>query len=129
MRSSLRSWVGGANPAYGFRGSAVARRPGRLHRPGIRVCGAGLVGPTQTTDFVGRLTRRLGQLHRRRLGQLHRPSVRIRMSWISWSGSGPRSEEHTSELQSLMRISYAVFCLKKKKKMMIGSQNVKTNII
>src|SRR3546814_3737300 len=32
-------------------------------------------------------------------------------------GSGsrpPRSEEHTSELQSLMRISYAVFCLKKK---------------
>src|SRR3546814_3156112 len=31
-------------------------------------------------------------------------------------GTGrPRSEEHTSELQSLMRISYAVFCLKKKK--------------
>src|SRR3546814_1019896 len=29
---------------------------------------------------------------------------------------GVRSEEHTSELQSLMRISYAVFCLKKKKK-------------
>src|SRR3546814_5897076 len=29
-----------------------------------------------------------------------------------------RSEEHTSELQSLMRISYAVFCLKKKKKKM-----------
>src|SRR3546814_3815021 len=28
--------------------------------------------------------------------------------------SAPRSEEHTSELQSLMRISYAVFCLKKK---------------
>src|SRR3546814_5427300 len=31
-------------------------------------------------------------------------------------GSSSRSEEHTSELQSLMRISYAVFCLKKKKK-------------
>src|SRR3546814_947204 len=29
---------------------------------------------------------------------------------------GPRSEEHTSELQSLMRTSYAVFCLKKKNK-------------
>src|SRR3546814_6359810 len=29
--------------------------------------------------------------------------------------AGSRSEEHTSELQSLMRISYAVFCLKKKK--------------
>src|SRR3546814_3449394 len=33
-----------------------------------------------------------------------------------WRRSGRRSEEHTSELQSLMRISYAVFCLKKKKK-------------
>src|SRR3546814_12095758 len=32
------------------------------------------------------------------------------------SSGGDRSEEHTSELQSLMRISYAVFCLKKKKK-------------
>src|SRR3546814_3043608 len=32
------------------------------------------------------------------------------------SSLGGRSEEHTSELQSLMRISYAVFCLKKKKK-------------
>src|SRR3546814_1121309 len=31
-------------------------------------------------------------------------------------GTGIRSEEHTSELQSLMRISYAVFCLKKKRK-------------
>src|SRR3546814_2172873 len=31
-------------------------------------------------------------------------------------GASPRSEEHTSALQSLMRISYAVFCLKKKKK-------------
>src|SRR3546814_4747916 len=34
-----------------------------------------------------------------------------------WNGVAIfRSEEHTSELQSLMRISYAVFCLKKKKK-------------
>src|SRR3546814_8064490 len=31
-------------------------------------------------------------------------------------GGGSRSEEHTSELQSLMRISYAVFCLKQKRK-------------
>src|SRR3546814_7568324 len=34
---------------------------------------------------------------------------------LRWCPAGPsRSEEHTSELQSLMRISYAVFCLKKK---------------
>src|SRR3546814_5327636 len=37
--------------------------------------------------------------------------------------TGMRSEEHTSELQSLMRISYAVFCLKKKRK----SQNAQTH--
>src|SRR3546814_2949735 len=37
--------------------------------------------------------------------------------WSTGGGNRPgRSEEHTSELQSLMRISYAVFCLKKKKK-------------
>src|SRR3546814_2167746 len=35
------------------------------------------------------------------------------------TAEGTRSEEHTSELQSLMRISYAVFCLKKKKKQYI----------
>src|SRR3546814_6504072 len=34
-----------------------------------------------------------------------------------------RSEEHTSELQSLMRISYAVFCLKKKKKNTTNTDN------
>src|SRR3546814_4416270 len=34
-----------------------------------------------------------------------------------------RSEEHTSELQSLMRISYAVFCLKKKTKQIIRKYN------
>src|SRR3546814_3182459 len=50
-------------------------------------------------------------------------SWRRRRSRTSWRGSPSqggrrlrrRSEEHTSELQSLMRISYAVFCLKKKK--------------
>src|SRR3546814_7992672 len=38
-----------------------------------------------------------------------------------------RSEEHTSELQSLMRISYAVFCLKKKKKNTKNTQTSKYN--
>src|SRR3546814_3624651 len=39
----------------------------------------------------------------------------IRAVIFSHSHSDHRSEEHTSELQSLMRISYAVFCLKKKR--------------
>src|SRR3546814_1289837 len=38
------------------------------------------------------------------------PSASVTPAWVK-----PRSEEHTSELQSLMRNSYAVFCLKKKK--------------
>src|SRR3546814_9420011 len=42
-------------------------------------------------------------------------------------GMGVRSEEHTSELQSLMRISYAVFCLKQKKSITTQISNVSTN--
>src|SRR3546814_3591977 len=42
------------------------------------------------------------------------PRIRCRPSWGVTAGC-QGSEEHTSELQSLMRISYAVFCLKKKK--------------
>src|SRR3546814_4920926 len=39
----------------------------------------------------------------------------LELRWIGVDGDdATRSEEHTSELQSLMRISYAVFCLKKK---------------
>src|SRR3546814_3384322 len=40
-------------------------------------------------------------------------SSALRM-WLTLNPGADRSEEHTSELQSLMRISYAVFCLKKK---------------
>src|SRR3546814_9814879 len=39
-----------------------------------------------------------------------------------------RSEEHTSELQSLMRISYAVFCLKKKKNQQYKNQTCKNKL-
>src|SRR3546814_7053755 len=58
--------------------------PGRAPRPGAQPAAAGEAG-----------------LFRQRQAQPLRPR-------------GLRSEEHTSELQSLMRISYAVFCLKKK---------------
>src|SRR3546814_5860764 len=46
----------------------------------------------------------------------NRPFKQTSEIMIARSNQGKRSEEHTSELQSLMRISYAVFCLKKKKK-------------
>src|SRR3546814_5256768 len=65
---------------------------------------------------------------------------RLERAGLDWTTGGPsrrrarrrpraarcndqRSEEHTSELQSLMRISYAVFCLKKKKKNTIKQSN------
>src|SRR3546814_2643513 len=53
---------------------------------------------------------------------IYNPSDSVAVGWyrVDPLGHGtaslPRSEEHTSELQSLMRISYAVFCFKKKKK-------------
>src|SRR3546814_6585954 len=49
------------------------------------------------------------ELGRFYLARGHRPL------WVLEDAAGPRSEEHTSELQSLMRISYAVLCLTKKK--------------
>src|SRR3546814_10448656 len=75
-----------------------------------------------------RLSRNAGSLRslacrRRECGSFTEISCSVRRStiWRARSGSvdhpsKKRSEEHTSELQSLMRISYAVFCLKKKNK-------------
>src|SRR3546814_7625669 len=47
--------------------------------------------------------------------QTRYPDLDIRIDLPAALARAARSEEHTSELQSLMRISYAVFCLKKKK--------------
>src|SRR3546814_3128016 len=60
-------------------------------------------------------------LEARRNTHVHAATPALRPPWQGTAGpesvrpwSAQRSEEHTSELQSLMRISYAVFCLKKK---------------
>src|SRR3546814_5390075 len=45
---------------------------------------------------------------------LHRGLAKSGLAHVTCAGYGLRSEEHTSELQSLMRTSYAVFCLKTK---------------
>src|SRR3546814_10702891 len=58
------------------------------------------------------------QSHRKVTGEVQTRSITIAM----------RSEEHTSELQSLMRISYAVFCLKKKIKTNNHTPVIITNI-
>src|SRR3546814_4209510 len=74
-------------------------------------------------QYLGQYANRL-QLHRATMragGQ-----IRTFQDWLCAESSvrARRSEEHTSELQSLMRISYAVFCLKKKK-----SKTKQTNTI
>src|SRR3546814_8652393 len=57
-----------------------------------------------------------------------RPITRVRNAGRpGWVTVAARSEEHTSELQSLMRISYAVFCLKKKKKQKQQKKRRKNN--
>src|SRR3546814_5065467 len=75
-----------------------------------------LVGDEARIGPLLRRTRRLAKrspqiVHTdKAVGAAEKPSAALR------AGRGSsRSEEHTSELQSLMRISYAVFCLKKKK--------------
>src|SRR3546814_9446488 len=65
---------------------------------------------------------RAGPRRSRHLGRERYSTSRDELFLLRWQGQPAsrcrrtwRSEEHTSELQSLMRISYAVFCLKKKK--------------
>src|SRR3546814_7870928 len=58
------------------------------------------------------------------------PAKRASSGPIPWGAIfSSRSEEHTSELQSLMRISYAVFCLKKKKTQLIIYQSLPNHTI
>src|SRR3546814_5518260 len=64
---------------------------------------------TQSDRVISRSSIRPSNVLRVILASSISPKIRV-------SSTPPRSEEHTSELQSLMRISYAVFCLKKKKK-------------
>src|SRR3546814_1980934 len=86
----------------------AARPEGLVHRPAI-------VGE-RFQPHVG--ARRVDM---RRIVVLHRPERPDRLPGLAAAELRriallPRSEEHTSELQSLMRISYAVFCLQKQKK-------------
>src|SRR3546814_2587594 len=81
--------------------------------------------PMSFSPLANEILRRLKSLDRTaaKAGSGYGASQSLSMARL-WS----RSEEHTSELQSLMRISYAVFCLKKKNKHNIQKQNRKSNI-
>src|SRR3546814_7125410 len=76
-----------------------------------------------THDRHGRRHHQQSEQHEPR----HQHAQRYRRRHCNAAGSRcSRSEEHTSELQSLMRISYAVFCLKKKKQTKTHSPTIKT---
>src|SRR3546814_8735939 len=75
-----------------------------------------IAGPSQRSCQSGPVVQRQlshSDVHCRRAGVAQPLAPRAYPH--AQSPYGARSEEHTSELQSLMRISYAVFCLKKKK--------------
>src|SRR3546814_1684106 len=77
--------------------------PGQRHRLAAELRGTFVGGVRVVQPVAAVRGRLLEQGDDRVAGDLHPHRVLL-----------PRSEEHTSELQSLMRISYAVFCLKKK---------------
>src|SRR3546814_1317646 len=91
---------------------ALQRGPERRAAPD-GACAVELVGQDDTVDEVGQHRRPRPVAHPHRHGGP--PPVATDGAHGVAPGRGARSEEHTSELQSLMRISYAVFCLKKKK--------------
>src|SRR3546814_7813633 len=68
-------------------------------------------------EAYGRRDSLLDALDDERSGEAGAIQEYVRINYGPWDrldNNRPRPEEHTSELQSLMRISYAVFCLKKK---------------
>src|SRR3546814_4859068 len=80
----------------------MIRRPPRSTRTDTLFPYTTLFRSPRADELLAFLQHDVGDLSRRRID-------------LEECALGPRSEEHTSELQSLMRISYAVFCLKKKK--------------
>src|SRR3546814_10060700 len=90
FRSAKKAWFCAPNSRAGARWSCTARRVANL----VGQCLRG----EHVVEALDRLVRGRGAPR-----------------YLFADNGSERSEEHTSELQSLMRISYAVFCLKKKK--------------
>src|SRR3546814_8134523 len=96
--------------------SAIDLLPGLDRDADLLAVLAGLETDARGLAVLGHV-RDLGDMQRR--FRTLEPALRIplaRLDVAHHDKPSQRSEEHTSELQSLMRISYAVFCLKKKKK-------------
>src|SRR3546814_60592 len=93
-------------PANNCRRKNPPRHHGRRHSPGHNRCPSSAWSARSECSAAASAIPCRGRISMRPFA-LHKPHS----TWERW-----RSEEHTSELQSLMRSSYAVFCLKKKSK-------------
>src|SRR3546814_7775594 len=109
----------------------MIRRPPRSTRTDTLFPYTTLFRSMLAEGFTTRQGPRAAYIHRDAVNRQLRPRRSARLTALTSGGTIPdtadykvvlepqativRSEEHTSELQSLMRISYAVFCLKKKK--------------
>src|SRR3546814_11234158 len=114
----------------GHNSATKARRGGSTVIPGAAVAAmarnssSGTLGPISRRQGVSARgdSGRAARAQRRRAAPTAPPPAETMTSplpgapWRPLLRAADRSEEHTSELQSLMRISYAVFCLKKKTK-------------
>src|SRR3546814_9706045 len=100
MAASMSLDRGNTDKLYAFRAElqrlGIALLPPDVNRSGVDFT----VEPLSTTDDQE--------------GNGGKSAIRYALAALKNVGSAARSEEHTSELQSLMRNSYAVFCLKKK---------------
>src|SRR3546814_7988180 len=99
--------------------SDLEQLPVARHQPAPRYHSGHIVATRRAEEEGSWTDRALGDDdagQQRRSGPRSRPTVDRAKHQRSPCRAASRSEEHTSELQSLMRISYAVFCLKKKKK-------------
>src|SRR3546814_2905122 len=109
---------------------ALAREGGQVHDGDVRL-GPRRAGPVEhlAVHVLAEHIHGVGHLqqpcapHLRQRGVAGALAQRVAHIAREHRASVRRSEEHTSELQSLMRISYAVFCLKKKKTNIIKKKN------
>src|SRR3546814_4093041 len=105
-----------------FRSRRHRRRRRHRSRPGSargRAGGGGGGGGAASGWSLRKVCHLSGLTFRRPTSRAHEPGVPTTRDI--------RSEEHTSELQSLMRISYAVFCLKKKKNNHNNNAQIRTS--
>src|SRR3546814_2508754 len=120
VRQRPKGWEGAKEGRQGERPypEKAKRRPRAARHPGFAMLSLfqrKRVPPTAGTPPTSAIETPKGLMRPESAASLLATPRRQKLLEHIWQRTSLRSEEHTSELQSLMRISYAVFCLKKKK--------------